>query len=673
MPLDIESYMKVCTEETTQETLNAIVSSVQLQDQGESTWLTALTSDPSILSYDINHISSKPSQIPHLDVLQAQQQDKAIGRVLYYLKLGRRPTKQEKASESATTKQLLHEWEKLSLDSNGLIRRKSGPYNQLVLPKKYHHLVFKELHEEMGHLGADRVSHLARQRFYWPHMQADIEHFVTKVCRCIKQRRPNLPTKEPLKPIITTSPFEMVALDFVHLERSSGGYEYILVIVDHFTRFAQAYPTKNKSARTAAEKLYNDFIPRFGFPAKIHHDQGGEFENRLFYELEQLCDIRHSRTTPYHAQKNGQVERFNRTLLSMLRTLPESYKTHWKDHPNKVVHAYNCTRQESTGYSPFYLLFGRHPRLPIDLVFKPDNSPPYKSYQQYVASWETAMKEAYDLAARKSKSSSNKFKAYYDSKVRSSVLAPGDRVLVRNLSKRAGGPGKLTSYWEDEIYVVVERKNNDSPAYVVKPETRDGPVRTLHRNLLFPCTHLPPKENSTPAPVRPKAYKKPKRVKRYKYKPQVSNKSVQPSDETDSSDDEFRFLLSPQQSSPSMAENESPVVDTGNLIDFDTQLDSPANFTNPSHEITELPPQDITPDSPATSDKFGNLALASGGPDNQEYSLEEPAEETVQVQPDALSVHETEPSLRPQRNRQPPARLSYYAPGQSVQCQPVQC
>ena len=129
-------------------------------------------------------------------------------------------------------------------------------------------------------------------------MQADIKHFVTKVCRCIKQRRPNLPTREPLKPIITTSHFEMVALDFVHLERSSGGYEYILVIVDHFSRFAQDYPTKNESAKTAAEKLYNDFISRFGFPAKIHHDQGREFENRLFYELEQLCDIRHSRITP---------------------------------------------------------------------------------------------------------------------------------------------------------------------------------------------------------------------------------------------------------------------------------------------------------------------------------------------------------------------------------------
>ena len=154
--------------------------------------------------------------------------------------------------------------------------------------------------------------------------------------------------------------------------------------MDHYTRFAQAYATRDKSAKTAADKLYNDFIMRFGFPETIHHDQGGEFENKFFYNLEKLSGIRHSRTTPYRPQGNGQVERFNRTLLSMLRALPDKQKSRWRDHLNKVVLAYNCTRHDSTDFLPFYLMFGRAPRLPIDIMFGLKPPVGYSTYPEYV-------------------------------------------------------------------------------------------------------------------------------------------------------------------------------------------------------------------------------------------------------------------------------------------------
>ena len=149
----------------------------------------------------------------------------------------------------------------------------------------------------------------------------------------------------------------------------------------------------------------------FGKPSRQHHDQGREFENRFFSELQKLCWIHHSRTTTYYAQGNGQVERFNRTLLKMLRTLEPSFKHDWKSHLNKAVHAYSCTKNETTGYSPFLLLFGRHPTLPIDLIFQKLQPSKRKcTYSQYVTQWKTRTEEVYKLA----KKMSNKGKSQYE-------------------------------------------------------------------------------------------------------------------------------------------------------------------------------------------------------------------------------------------------------------------
>ena len=117
-----------------------------------------------------------------------------------------------------------------------------------------------------------------------------------------EQKPEHLPTREPLQPINSSSPFDLISVDFVHLEQSSGGYEYILVIVDHFTKFDQAYPTKNKSGSTVAMKIFSKLIPRFGFPGRIIHDQGEEFKNAIFKMLTELSGVRNLRTKPYHPQ-----------------------------------------------------------------------------------------------------------------------------------------------------------------------------------------------------------------------------------------------------------------------------------------------------------------------------------------------------------------------------------
>ncbi len=268
-------------------------------------------------------------------------------------------------------------------------------------------------------------------------MKKDIEHYVLRTCSCIKQKKPCREIRAPLKSIKTTHPFELVSIDFLHLDKCKGGYEYILVIIDHFTRYVQAYATTLKSGKTVTDHLFNDFALRFGFPSRIHHDQGREFENQLLDQLQKYSDIAASRTTPYHPQGNGQVERFNRTILQLLKTLTEQ-KLSWKDELNKLVFAYNCTKSEVTGFSPFYLMFSRSPRLPVDALFGLNPNKGSIDHSEYVERWTKGIQEAYEIASEHAKKCTERNKRNYDQKVRCTSLCPGSRVLVKNLAQKRG-------------------------------------------------------------------------------------------------------------------------------------------------------------------------------------------------------------------------------------------
>ena len=199
-------------------------------------------------------------------------------------------------------------------------------------------------------------------------------------------------------------------------------------------------------AKTTAKALFDNFIHHYGFPARIHSDQGQNFESKLIKEHCQLAGIEKSRTTPYHAMGNGMVERFNQTLLKMLGTLEDHQKADWKAYVPSMVHAYNATRHGSTGFSPYYLMFGRHPRLAIDaLLGLPDSTPACASQTEYVDKLGKRLEFAYKKAQEFAAKAGQKNKLRYDEKARSYVLVPGDRVL-ENVSIR--GKQKLADRWE---------------------------------------------------------------------------------------------------------------------------------------------------------------------------------------------------------------------------------
>ena len=390
IPCDIEEMVGNCTEEMSSHSVQATVQAIETRDSQTACWMMALGC--------VGTEEELPTPFSRAEICQAQRDDPNIGPVIDYKQSDQRPVGQQLKSSSAQSKHLLREWDKLSLDEDGILHRKTVTRTQLVLPDKYKTTVLRQLHDDMGHQGADRTTSLVRDRFFWPHMQREVETYLSRCCACLKQKKPCRETRAPLIPIVTTQPFELVSIDFMHLDKCKGGYEYILVIVDHYTRFAQAYATTMESAKCVADKIFNDYALKWGFPQRIHHDMGGEWDNQLFSQLQKNNGMMGSRTTPYHPEGNVQDERMNRTLLQMLRTLTERQKSNWKESLNKLMFAYNSTRSEVTGFSPFYLLFGRSPRLPVDLLLgltSPETGT--ADHKEYMRKWKAQMQEAYDI------------------------------------------------------------------------------------------------------------------------------------------------------------------------------------------------------------------------------------------------------------------------------------
>ena len=309
-----------------------------------------------------------------------------IGPVFKLVEKESKPSKEDWSELSKVSKVMMHQFGKLQVEE-GMLIRKIESVDQIVLPEKFQKLVLTELHNNMGHLGAEKVEQLARQRFYWPYMGTEIAEYIKTKCPCIASKQPPIPEKAPLVPILASSPFEMICIDFLHLDKSQG-YEHVLIVTDHFTRFSQAYATKNETSLTAAKKLFNEFILQFGFPARIHHDRGEAFNSSLFKELHRLAGIDMSNTSPYHPQGNGSAERLNRTLINMLKAIPENEKKNWVNHLPKLMFAYNSTVNKTTGFSPFQLMFGRESRLPIDCIMPlTPKKTTRKTYDKFVKEW----------------------------------------------------------------------------------------------------------------------------------------------------------------------------------------------------------------------------------------------------------------------------------------------
>lgn len=238
---------------------------------------------------------------------------------------------------------------------------------------------------------------------------------------------------------MTSRPHERIALDILGpLPETSKKHRYILVVSDYFSKWTEAFPLTNQEAQTVACVLVEEWICWFGTPRSIHSDQGRNFESTLFKELCRLLDMSKTRSSPYHPQSNGLVERFNRTLLSMLSLFVNENQTNWD-----CLLPYRSSVHASTGFTPYKILFGQEIVLPLDVMLNVGHQEQFLSASEHVTGLADTLSTVVEAVKRHQAKASGQQKETFDLRANLQFYSVGEWVWVRHKVKKKGICPKL--------------------------------------------------------------------------------------------------------------------------------------------------------------------------------------------------------------------------------------
>ena len=241
-------------------------------------------------------------------------------------------------------------------------------HNLIILPQLYQTEVLFRSHDQMGHQGIDKVQRRILHRFDWPGLRKACKRWVNACLACLQVKDPRK-MKFPLKSVESSELNELVQIDHQKICMTESGYNQILVIIDYFTKLAEAVPCQTASAEEICDHLITHWISRYGCLMTFQSDNCKAFVGDLTKELMKRSHIAQAHSTTYHPQTNGLVERQNRTLVNMLRVYCSRYMTDWDKYLPQVVGAYNSTQHSTTGSSPFMMLTCKERAMPLTFFY----------------------------------------------------------------------------------------------------------------------------------------------------------------------------------------------------------------------------------------------------------------------------------------------------------------
>ena len=430
------------------------------------------------------------------EIRKSQREDPRLVPLILALESGRKPLWKDISQSGITTKSLFMQWDQLQLCEGVLYRSFEkigfGKVMQLVVPYKLQEAILKLAHNNRtaGHLGQARTLEKIRRNYFWVHYRKDVENWVRACRKC--QRRQGTPKKRraPMQPSAVGFPLERVAMDVMGpLPISARGSRFVLVIMDYFTKWAEAYPLPNQEAETIAEVFVTQFACRYGVPLTLHTDRGKNFDSKVLQSICKLLEIDKTLTSGYHPQSDGLVERANRTIENIISKYVQYDQKDWDVHVPYALMAYRASPQETTGLSPNFLMFGREVGIPLSILAgKVPGSTGEVSEAEYTLKVRERLEEAFEVACVSSSAAQQRQKRIYDLKVCGQPYQVGEKVWVYNPAKTKGITPKLQSKWQGPCTIL--KKLSDANYVVKRPRARNTEV--VHFDRLKPCFERTP-------------------------------------------------------------------------------------------------------------------------------------------------------------------------------------
>jgi predicted aspartyl protease len=322
---------------------------------------------------------------------------------------------------------------------------------RLVIPKDMRSDIIVAAHDHVlaAHYGVAKTYQKIKSRYYWVGMFADIEHWVRSCPSCNTRKTPKTNRKASLQPIPPAEqPFERVSIDCVGpITRSKRGNRYIVVLTDYLTRWPEAFAVRSIKAKVIADLLFKQIVCRHGTMKMLLSDRGTNFLSKVVTELCKLLDTEQHKTSSYRPQCNGLTEKFNGTLIQGISMYVDSNQLTWDDFIEPVLFSYRSTPCKSTGYSPFYLLYGRMPRLPLDMALLGDEDSDTDP-QKHLEIITEKLKGAQTKSIENLRKAQDQMKASYDKKAKQRRFQVGDEVWMYNPAHRRHLSRKLQHLWK---------------------------------------------------------------------------------------------------------------------------------------------------------------------------------------------------------------------------------